>query len=83
MVENFQLYFIRWDVSAVRDLPGYMKLCFLALFNSVNEMAYDHLKEHGEDVIPCLTKAVCSSNVMVSVLIYSGIHNLSTVVLIV
>ncbi|KAG5242029.1 terpene synthase [Salix suchowensis] len=47
----------RWDVSVVRDLPGYMKLCFLALFNSVNEMAYDHLKEHGEDVIPCLTEA--------------------------
>ncbi|KAG5242033.1 terpene synthase [Salix suchowensis] len=47
----------RWDVSAVRNLPGYMKLCFLAFFNSVNEMAYDHLKEHGEDVIPCLTRA--------------------------
>uniref|UniRef100_A0A6N2MM63 Isoprene synthase, chloroplastic n=1 Tax=Salix viminalis TaxID=40686 RepID=A0A6N2MM63_SALVM len=47
----------RWDVSAVGNLPGYMKLCFLALFNSVNEMAYDHLKEHGEDVIPCLTNA--------------------------
>nr|TKR78506.1 hypothetical protein D5086_0000280710 [Populus alba] len=47
----------RWDVSAVRNLPDYMKLCFLALFNTVNEMAYDHLKEQGEDVIPCLTKA--------------------------
>ncbi|KAJ6908436.1 terpene synthase 12 [Populus alba x Populus x berolinensis] len=47
----------RWDVSAVRNLPDYMKLCFLALFNTVNEMAYDHLKEQGEDAIPCLTKA--------------------------
>ncbi|CAK7355346.1 unnamed protein product [Dovyalis caffra] len=47
----------RWDVSAVRNLPDYMKLCFLALYNTVNEMAYDHLKEQGEDALPYLTKA--------------------------
>ncbi|KAF8010329.1 hypothetical protein BT93_J1068 [Corymbia citriodora subsp. variegata] len=47
----------RWDINAVEDLPGYMKLCFLALYNSVNEMAYDTLKETGENVIPHLTKA--------------------------
>lgn len=68
IVEKSQLFFVRWDVSAVRNLPDYMKLCFLALFNTVNEMAYDHLKEQGEDAIPCLTKAVCSSNLMASVL---------------
>ncbi|KAI6672845.1 hypothetical protein NL676_000751 [Syzygium grande] len=47
----------RWDINAVEDLPGYMKLCFLALYNSVNEMAYDTLKETGENAIPYLTKA--------------------------
>ena len=69
IVEKSQLFFFSWDVGAVRNLPDYMKLCFLALFNTVNEMAYDHLKEQGEDAIPCLTKAVCSSNLMASVLI--------------
>ncbi|KAK3404569.1 hypothetical protein EUGRSUZ_K00878 [Eucalyptus grandis] len=47
----------RWDINAVEDLPGYRKLCFLALYNSVNELAYDTLKETRENVIPYLTKA--------------------------
>ncbi|KAF8022349.1 hypothetical protein BT93_F0012 [Corymbia citriodora subsp. variegata] len=47
----------RWDLNVVEDLPGYMKLCFLALYNSVNEMAYETLKETGENVIPYLTRA--------------------------
>ncbi|XP_030459491.2 probable terpene synthase 12 [Syzygium oleosum] len=47
----------RWDVDAVSNLPGYMKLCFLALYNSVHEMAYDVLKQDGENIIPCLAKA--------------------------
>lgn len=51
----------RWDINAVEDLPGYMKLCFLALYNSVNELAYDTLKETRENVVPYLTKAVHDS----------------------
>ncbi|KAE8075783.1 hypothetical protein FH972_014471 [Carpinus fangiana] len=47
----------RWDVSAVKNLPHYMKLCFLALYNTVNEMVYDTLKEKGENTLPYLTKA--------------------------
>ncbi|KAL3714802.1 hypothetical protein ACJRO7_006668 [Eucalyptus globulus] len=47
----------RWDINAVDDLPGYMKMCFLALFNSVNEIAYDTLKETGKIVIPYLAKS--------------------------
>ncbi|TXG55305.1 hypothetical protein EZV62_020561 [Acer yangbiense] len=46
----------RWDLKAVDDLPDYMKLCFMALYNSVNEMAYDSLKNYGENAIPYLTK---------------------------
>ncbi|KAI9198787.1 hypothetical protein LWI28_022144 [Acer negundo] len=34
----------RWDIQAVKELPNYMKLCFLTLFNFVNEMAYNILK---------------------------------------
>ncbi|KAK9284151.1 hypothetical protein L1049_023319 [Liquidambar formosana] len=47
----------RWDVNAVKSLPDYMKLCYLALYNSVNEMGYDALKDKGENAIPYLTKA--------------------------
>ncbi|XVE49792.1 hypothetical protein DITRI_Ditri01bG0110100 [Diplodiscus trichospermus] len=47
----------RWDICAVKNLPDYMKLCFLALYNSVNEMAYDTLRDQGENSLPYLTKA--------------------------
>ncbi|KAL5839742.1 hypothetical protein ACOSQ4_012350 [Xanthoceras sorbifolium] len=40
----------RWDLKAMKQLPDYMKICFLALFNSVNEMAYNIFKEQGLDV---------------------------------
>ncbi|RVW80387.1 (-)-alpha-terpineol synthase [Vitis vinifera] len=47
----------RWDINAMDPLPEYMKLCFLALYNSTNEMAYDALKEHGLHIISYLRKA--------------------------
>ncbi|XP_062153085.1 tricyclene synthase TPS4, chloroplastic-like isoform X2 [Alnus glutinosa] len=47
----------RWDVNAVKNLPHHMKLCFLALYNTINEMVYDTLKEKGENILPYLTKA--------------------------
>ncbi|KAG5226576.1 chloroplast isoprene synthase [Salix suchowensis] len=46
----------RWDIFVVDDLPDYMKLCFLALYNTINEIAYDNLKEKGENILPYLTK---------------------------
>ncbi|KAL4309385.1 hypothetical protein GQ457_01G047520 [Hibiscus cannabinus] len=50
----------RWDVNAMQLLPQYLQICFLALFNSVNEMAYDNLKEHGFHTLDFLKKAVPS-----------------------
>ncbi|CAK7355348.1 unnamed protein product [Dovyalis caffra] len=41
----------------MRNLGDHMKLCFLAVYNAVNEMEYDHFKEQGEDALPYLTKA--------------------------
>jgi hypothetical protein len=56
---NFSMHGVfRWDINAVQNLPHYMKLCFLALYNTVNEMVYDTLKEKGENTLPYLTKAV-------------------------
>ncbi|XP_011090121.1 (+)-epi-alpha-bisabolol synthase-like [Sesamum indicum] len=42
----------RWDVSALKLLPDYMKICFLALYNTVNETAYDVLGDQGFNIIP-------------------------------
>ncbi|XP_058081622.1 sesquiterpene synthase TPS3-like [Magnolia sinica] len=46
----------RWDLGAVDRLPEYMKLCYLALFNTTNEMAYITLKKTGWNVLGYLKK---------------------------
>ncbi|KAL5130644.1 Tricyclene synthase EBOS, chloroplastic [Glycine soja] len=46
-----------WDIKAVQVMPEYMKICFLALYNTVNEFAYDALKIKGQNILPHLTKA--------------------------
>ncbi|PIA58432.1 hypothetical protein AQUCO_00500395v1 [Aquilegia coerulea] len=34
-----------------------MKICFLALYNTTNDMAYDVLKEQGWDILPYLARS--------------------------
>ncbi|KAK4276006.1 hypothetical protein QN277_019009 [Acacia crassicarpa] len=55
-LEVFTQVVDRWDINAIDSLPEYMKICFLALHNFVNEVAFDVLKENGHNVIPCLKK---------------------------
>ncbi|CAN0914663.1 Probable terpene synthase 12 [Linum grandiflorum] len=47
----------KWDINAVDTLPDYMKLCFLAFYNTVNDMAYEALRTHGHNILPYLTKS--------------------------
>ncbi|KAF5186640.1 (-)-alpha-terpineol synthase, partial [Thalictrum thalictroides] len=47
----------RWDYKAMEKLPQYMKICFLALYNTTNDMAYDILKEQGWDILPYLARS--------------------------
>ncbi|XP_072974474.1 terpene synthase 10-like [Typha angustifolia] len=47
----------RWDVTATRKLPEYMRLLFLALLNTTNGLCYRVMKERGLDIIPYLKKA--------------------------
>ncbi|KAG5551789.1 hypothetical protein RHGRI_010018 [Rhododendron griersonianum] len=56
-LELFTTAVHRWDIEAVETLPDYMKLCFLALYNTTNEMAYDILKRKGVNIIPHLKRA--------------------------
>nr|GMC83766.1 (-)-alpha-terpineol synthase-like [Ipomoea batatas] len=46
----------RWDVNAAETLPEYMKICFLAIFNSMNELGYDVLKDQGLSIISNIRK---------------------------
>ncbi|XP_057787994.1 cineole synthase 1, chloroplastic-like isoform X2 [Salvia miltiorrhiza] len=46
----------RWDLESMKQLPRYMQICYLALYNFVNEMAYDTLKDKGFNSIPFLRK---------------------------
>jgi len=40
------------------QLPEYMKICYMALYNTTNEIAYKIQKEHGLTVVSCLKKTV-------------------------
>ncbi|KAI3961571.1 hypothetical protein MKW92_032765 [Papaver armeniacum] len=51
----------RWDCKAVEKLPYYMKICFLALYNTVNEMAFEILSEQQFDILPHLTKSLANT----------------------
>ncbi|CAH2057395.1 unnamed protein product [Thlaspi arvense] len=42
----------RWDVNNIENLPDYMKICFQAFYNTVNDLTYGK-----ERVIPYLRKA--------------------------
>ncbi|XP_058091663.1 alpha-terpineol synthase, chloroplastic-like [Magnolia sinica] len=46
----------KWDAKAVDQLPYYMKMCFLALYNTTNQIAYEALKDQDLDIIPYLSK---------------------------
>ncbi|KAH9751659.1 Beta-myrcene/(E)-beta-ocimene synthase 2 [Citrus sinensis] len=51
-LELFTAAVERWDIHyALNHLPDYMKLCFFALYNFVNEFAYYVLKQQDFDML--------------------------------
>lgn len=42
------------------SLPYYMKICFYTLYNFVNELGLDALKNNGYHITPYLKKSVSS-----------------------
>ncbi|KAL7126907.1 hypothetical protein ABFS83_14G218100 [Erythranthe nasuta] len=65
----------RWDINSLEQLPEYMRICFLALFNTVNETAYDVLREQGFNIIPHSTNRVaelCKKYMVEAQWYYSG-----------
>nr|WKC16866.1 terpene synthase 5 [Freesia hybrid cultivar] len=47
----------RWDANAIGQLPDYMKTCFLAIFNTINLIAYKVLYSKGVNIIPQLRRS--------------------------
>ncbi|XP_039119065.1 (3S,6E)-nerolidol synthase 2, chloroplastic/mitochondrial-like isoform X1 [Dioscorea cayenensis subsp. rotundata] len=47
----------KWDISAIDNLPNYMKVCFNALYNVTNKIAEITLKEYGWNPINTLSKS--------------------------
>ncbi|XP_010247894.1 PREDICTED: terpene synthase 10-like [Nelumbo nucifera] len=65
----------RWDINTLRDLPDYMKICFMALYNNINEMAYDFLKKRGWDILKYLKKGwldLCKTYLVEAQWYYNG-----------
>ena len=48
----------KWDINSVQLLPDYMRICFLALYNMVNETVHYIHREQNVDVLPNLKKMV-------------------------
>ncbi|KAI3716641.1 hypothetical protein L1987_67655 [Smallanthus sonchifolius] len=66
-LEQFTNIINSWDINEIKELPDYMKICFLALFNVLNEMTYDVLTNEGVIVLPYLKKAwqdLCNSYII-------------------
>ncbi|KAH7843805.1 hypothetical protein Vadar_020892 [Vaccinium darrowii] len=56
-LELFTAAVNRWDIKAVETLPDYMKLCFLVLYDTTNEIADGILKHKRVNIISYLTRA--------------------------
>ncbi|KAL5720573.1 hypothetical protein ACHQM5_013234 [Ranunculus cassubicifolius] len=48
----------RWDIKTVDELPRYMKLVFLAWYNTTNELAYNIFRDQGLNILPYLRKKI-------------------------
>ncbi|XP_022717843.1 probable terpene synthase 9 [Durio zibethinus] len=63
----------RWDLEAMEELPEYMKVCYSAMYNHVNEMVEDASNDLGLDILPYIRDQwVCYSR---SLHVEAGWHN--------
>lgn len=51
----------RWDLSAMGKLPEYMKICYMALYNTTNEIAYGVMKRNGWNAVTYLKETWIST----------------------
>ncbi|XP_076938726.1 R-linalool synthase QH1, chloroplastic-like [Bidens hawaiensis] len=66
-LEQFTDVINRWDVNVIQELPEYMKICFLGLYNTINQITYDKLINSGIVILPYLKKTwkdLCKSYIV-------------------
>ncbi|CAN1139226.1 Alpha-terpineol synthase, chloroplastic [Linum perenne] len=56
-LELFTAAIERWDVNELNKLPRYLQLCFMAVYNLGNEMAYANLKQQGFNSLPYIKQS--------------------------
>ncbi|CAN1242473.1 Alpha-terpineol synthase, chloroplastic [Linum perenne] len=56
-LELFTAAIERWDIKEVDKLPRYLQLCFLAVYNTGNDMCYANLKRQGLNTFPYIQRA--------------------------
>ncbi|KAE9457781.1 hypothetical protein C3L33_10323, partial [Rhododendron williamsianum] len=74
-LERFTDAVNRWSVEATDDLPEYMKICYLAMFNFGNEIAYNVLRDHGLNVVSYIKEEwsnLCGAYLVEARWFYSG-----------
>lgn len=56
----------RWDLEAMETLPEYMRICYMALYNTTNEICYKVLKDTGRIVLPYLKSTVINLSIKIT-----------------
>ena len=49
LINIYLIMFGRWDVKMINELPDYMKMPFLVLHNTINEMVFEVLRD--QDIV--------------------------------
>nr|AMP42990.1 putative monoterpene synthase [Xanthium strumarium] len=65
----------RWEIHAIEELPDYMKIAFLGLYNTINEISYEMLTITGILILPYLQKEwanLCKAYLVEARWYYSG-----------
>ncbi|XP_031499138.2 (-)-alpha-terpineol synthase-like [Nymphaea colorata] len=74
-IELFSEAVEKWEIGYIDQLPQYMRLCFLALYNTTNQFAYDFMRDKGPNILGYLTRAwaeLCKAYLVEAKWFYSG-----------
>ncbi|XP_017979756.1 PREDICTED: probable terpene synthase 9 [Theobroma cacao] len=61
-LEKFTEALGRWDIKAMEELPEYLKVCYLALYNSVDDVVQDASEHLDLEVLPYVKDKVSKTN---------------------
>ncbi|XP_031499347.1 myrcene synthase, chloroplastic-like [Nymphaea colorata] len=74
-LELFSEVVEKWEIGYIDKLPQYMRLCFLALYNTTNQFAYDFMRDKGRNILGYLTRAwaeLCKAYLVEAKWFYNG-----------